>query len=55
MALDEIANMAQAVHNKTGKRTYRDYAFAINKYLIPFFGQYEVGIQATLAVQHTIM
>lgn len=35
--------MAQATHNKTGKRAYRDYAFAINKYLIPFFGQYEVG------------
>ncbi|OYY21401.1 MULTISPECIES: tyrosine-type recombinase/integrase [unclassified Polynucleobacter] len=43
VALDEIANMAQATHNKTGKRAYRDYAFAINKYLIPFFGQYEVG------------
>jgi len=43
VALDEIANMAQATHNKTGKRTYRDYAFAINKYLIPFFGQYEVS------------
>lgn len=43
VALDEIANMSQATHNKTGKRTYRDYAFAINKYLIPFFGQYEVG------------
>jgi integrase len=43
VALDEIANMAQAIHNKTGKRTYRDYAFAINKYLIPFFGQYEVS------------
>lgn len=43
VALDEIANMAQATHNKTGKRTYRDYTFAINKYLIPFFGQYEVG------------
>ena len=43
VALDEIGNMAQATHNKTGKRTYRDYAFAINKYLIPFFGQYEVG------------
>lgn len=43
VALDEIANMAQATHNKTGKRTYRDYAFVINKYLIPFFGQYEVG------------
>ena len=43
VALDEIANMAQATHNRVGKRTYRDYTFAINKYLIPFFGQYEVG------------
>ncbi len=43
VALDEIANMAQATNNKTGKRTYRDYVFAINKYLIPFFGQYEIG------------
>lgn len=43
VALDEIANMAQAVHNKTGKRTYRDYMFAINKYLIPFFGKHEIG------------
>ena len=43
VALDEIANMAQATNNKTGKRTYRDYTFAINKYLIPFFGQYEIG------------
>ena len=43
VALDEIANMAQATNNKTGKRTYRDYTFAINKYLIPFFGQYEVS------------
>ena len=43
VALDEVANMTQATDNKTGKRTYRDYAFAINKYLIPFFGQYEVG------------
>jgi integrase len=43
VALDEIANMAQASDNKTGKRTYRDYTFAINKYLIPFFGSYEIG------------
>jgi integrase len=43
VAVDEIANMAQATDNKTGKRTYRDYAFAINKYLIPFFGQYEIS------------
>ena len=43
IALDELANMAQALHNKLGKRIYRDYAFAINKYLIPFFGQYEIS------------
>ena len=43
VALDELANMAHATNNKTGKRTYRDYTFAINKYLIPFFGQYEIG------------
>ena len=43
VAVDEIANMAQATDNKTGKRTYRDYAFAINKYLIPFFGKYEIS------------
>jgi len=43
VALDEIANMAQATDNKTGKRTYRDYTFTINKYLIPFFGQYEIS------------
>jgi integrase len=43
VALDEIANMAQATDDKTGKRTYRDYTFAINKYLIPFFGQYEIS------------
>jgi integrase len=43
VASDEIANMAQATDNKTGKRTYRDYTFAINKYLIPFLGQYEIS------------
>ncbi len=43
VAQDEIDNMAQAMANKTGKRTYRDYMFAINKYLIPFFGKHEIG------------
>lgn len=43
VASDELANMAQATDNKTGKRIYRDYGFAINKYLIPFFGQYQIG------------
>ena len=42
IALDEIANMGRALDNNTGRRCYRDYIFAINKYLIPFFGAYEV-------------
>jgi len=42
IAKDELANMAQAMTNGVGKRTYRDYTFAINKYLIPFFGNYAI-------------
>jgi integrase len=42
IALDEIANMSKALVNNIGRRCYRDYIFAINKYLIPFFGAYEV-------------
>ena len=42
IALDEIANMSSALANNTGRRCYRDYIFATNKYLIPFFGKYEV-------------
>ena len=42
VALAEIGNMAKMLENKTGKRTYRDYTFAINKYLIPFFGSREI-------------
>jgi integrase len=40
IAVIELANMAQALASGSGKRTYRDYSFAINKYLIPFFGSY---------------
>jgi integrase len=42
IALDEIANMSSALANNTGRRCYRDYIFATNKYLIPFFGAYEL-------------
>ncbi len=42
IAKDELENMAQAMANGVGKRTYRDYTFAINKYLIPFFGNYAI-------------
>ena len=36
IALDEVANMSSAMNNNTGRYCYRDYIFAINKYLIPF-------------------
>lgn len=42
IAIEELANMSQAMANGVGKRTYRDYIFAINKYLIPFFGNYTI-------------
>lgn len=47
IALDEIANMSKALANNIGRRCYRDYIFAINKYLIPFFGNYEFENIAT--------
>jgi integrase len=43
----ELANMTKAIQQKTGKRTYRDYAFAINKYLIPFFGKTDINAITT--------
>jgi hypothetical protein len=42
IALDELTNMRRALSASSGKTAYRDYEFAINKYLIPFFGDYEV-------------
>lgn len=42
IAKGELSNMAQAIVSGVGKRTYRDYTFAINKYLIPFFGNYMI-------------
>jgi integrase len=43
IALDELDNMRRHINAGTAKTAYRDYEFAINKYLIPFFGKYEVG------------
>ncbi len=42
IAVEEIRNMSQAMTSGVGKRTYRDYIFATNKYLIPFFGNYKI-------------
>ena len=42
LAIEEIANMERVNHAGSGKRTYRDYIFAIKKYLIPFFGRYDI-------------
>jgi hypothetical protein len=35
--------MAQIIHNNSGKRSYRDYIFSINKYLIPFFDEHRAS------------
>ena len=42
LALEELANMTRALNASVGKTTYIDYTQAINKYLIPFFGKYEI-------------
>lgn len=42
VALDELINMRSQLNAGVAKRAYRDYEFAINKYLIPFFGKYEI-------------
>lgn len=42
LALEELANMTRALNASVGKTTYIDYTQAINKYLIPFFGGYEI-------------
>ena len=39
VAEEEIAAMRRALDNSRAPKTYRDYTFAINKYLIPFFGK----------------
>lgn len=38
VAAEEIAAMQRALDNHRAPTTFRDYIFAINKYLIPFFG-----------------
>jgi hypothetical protein len=39
VAESAIRTMQTALDNKHGKVVYKDYIFAINKYLIPFFGR----------------
>jgi integrase len=43
VAEEEIAVMRRALDNSRAPKTYRDYIFAINKYLIPFFGKLPVA------------
>jgi len=43
VAQEEIAAMRRALDNSRAPKTYRDYIFAINKYLIPFFGPMPVA------------
>ena len=39
VAAEELAAMQRALDNHRAPTTFRDYIFAINKYLIPFFGR----------------
>jgi hypothetical protein len=39
VAESAIRTMQEALNNQHGKIVYKDYIFAINKYLIPFFGR----------------
>lgn len=43
VAAEEIAAMRRALDNSRAPKTYRDYIFAINKYLIPFFGHLPIA------------
>jgi integrase len=43
VAHEELAAMRRALDNSRAPKTYRDYIFAINKYLIPFFGKIPVA------------
>ena len=42
LAQDDLAVMKQALRDGTGKRIFRDYKFVLHKYLIPFFGRYQI-------------
>lgn len=43
VAQEELTAMRRALDNSRAPKTYRDYIFAINKYLIPFFGKLPVA------------
>ena len=43
VAESAIRTMQEALNNQHGKIVYKDYIFAINKYLIPFFGRYNIN------------
>ena len=43
IAFQEIDAMTKKAKSGEGKQSYADYVFALNKYLIPFFGKTEVG------------
>jgi len=43
LAQDELQDLDIAIKEGRGKAIYKDYRFVINKYLIPFFGQYQLS------------
>lgn len=42
LAVEELEDLSKASTEGKGKSVYRDYAFVINKYFIPFFGVYQL-------------
>ena len=43
LAQEELQALDIAIKEGRGKAIYKDYRFVINKYLIPFFGQYQLS------------
>ena len=41
VATQVIADLEQLLNTAQGKVTYRDYIWALQKYMIPFFGKYQ--------------
>jgi integrase len=43
IAREEIARLARIATTRQGERKYKDYLFILEKYLIPFFGNYRIA------------
>ena len=43
LALEELDILAKQIVGKTGLHTFKDFKFVAERYLIPFFGKYQVS------------